>query len=169
MTQANEQFHEEHGVHFPSFVADDGYGHDDSGALADEIRRWLLAIGVDQADIDANDAESESEDAEQAAAEPAEAAVACEGGRMACNGGHLPEQFAHLRDTDYLRRCTGIATKVVQDAGWNRRHPTVRDHLAKTVEVATPTREVLQAVLRKALPDGHTVGVTKWLDALPAQ
>ena len=48
-------YHDEHDVHFPSMEQDHGFSHDDVGVLADEIRRRLLAIGVDQADIDNGD------------------------------------------------------------------------------------------------------------------
>ena len=51
MINASEVYHDEHDVHFPSMEQDHGSSHDDVGVLANEIRRRLLAIGVDQAAI----------------------------------------------------------------------------------------------------------------------
>ena len=61
-------YHDEHDVHFPSMEQDHGFSHDDVGVLADEIRRRLLAIGVDQADIDNMDDLDDDDEPEQDAA-----------------------------------------------------------------------------------------------------
>ena len=70
MINASEVYAAEHDCHFPSMWQDES-SHDDVGVLADEIRRRLLALGVDQAAIDGmqqDDLDDDDEPEQDAAA-----------------------------------------------------------------------------------------------------